>query len=169
MRHTANIVRKKSNNILRGTAFLMLMFSLAAIVGCTTNNGDIGLYYGAWGLKSVTVNGETSNAWCDDNSWTTWQFQNNIVCITRYWPDHKYEDRWGTWHDDDKSLMLDFTHSDNDYPSGTDIYAAPEWLYMPLGVVIHLEILRQTSCKMVLRNTLPNGDEIVYTLEKNTL
>jgi hypothetical protein len=145
----------------------MLIFALViALTGCRTNNGDIGVYYGSWALKSVTIDGVEDTAWSSDNMWTTWSFQNNVICISRTNDLQDMDTRWGTWSEDNGKLLLDFRHSDDNAAAGSGQYAAPSWLYFERNTVTTLGIDAQTSKSMTLSIVDANGRKIVYTLKK---
>jgi hypothetical protein len=145
----------------------MLFFALALVLAaCRTNNGDIGVYYGSWALDSITIDGTADTAWCSDGMWTTWSFQNNVICISRT-DDYLSQDaRWGTWSDNGSELALDFRHSDDKTEAGKGQYTAPTWIYFERNAVTTLAIDAQTSKAMTLSLVDANGRKIVYKLRK---
>jgi hypothetical protein len=146
---------------------IMLYFALAIfLTGCVTNNGDIGLYYGSWALDAITIDGSADASWNSNGEWTTWSFQNNIVCISRNNELGEQDERWGTWTETDGKLLLDYRHSDDNAAAGTSQYAAPSWIYIAKNVVTALNIESQTSKVMTLSQTDGQGRKIVYTLRK---
>lgn len=153
----------------KGSALLaMLVAAVISLVApsCTTNNGDIGRYYGTWAVESVTLNGHELEGWNADGTWTNFSFQNNIVCIARY---DKLQDKtecWGTWEERDGILYLDFTHKDDRFTPGTGIYSAPEWLHFVPNGVTELHIDQATGRTMTLSNISVVGGSIVYKLRK---
>ena len=150
--------------LIRNIHIFLTAVVLAAVLGsCTDNNGDIGPYYGVWALDRVTIDGTEATSWHDDENWTVWEFQNNIIFIERDWPDGNYDRRVGTWSATDTELVLDFNHTNPEYDPGTGPFAAPEWIYMEPGTNT-LQIIRLTNRQMELSNTLADGRKVVYYL-----
>lgn len=143
-----------------------MLLTGAAVAGCADNNGDIGLWYGVWALESVKVNGTPDTSFDNDGSWTNFQFQNNIVCISRNTALHEKTECWGTWRQQDDRLLLDFGHHDGANPPGTGIYAAPGWIFMTSGTVNSLQIIQAAGKSMTLAMTAADGRQIEYRLKK---
>lgn len=101
--------------------------------GCRDNNGDIGPWYGSWSLVSVTEDGLPYTDWQIDGRTVSWSFQNNIIRIQAAWPNHDYHNFYGTWAVEGQTLLLDFTHSDDNNAAGTGQYEAPAWLLLRPG------------------------------------
>lgn len=143
--------------------YITLLFVSAA---CTTNNGDIGLYYGSWALDEVLIDGVADAAWNDDGRWTTWSFQNNVIGVTRVNEHQEFEICWGTWSEENGKLLLDYRHHDDNYAAGTGQYRAPYWIYMTTNQVTELDITSQTSKAMTLNTVDSSGRKITYILRK---
>ncbi len=144
-----------------------IIFSLLLTVllsACRVNNGDIGDFFGSWLVESLTVDGVVPDDFNDETSF--WEFQNNIIKVSYIENLDELDRRWGTWAEDDNSLLLDFTHYENGVEPGTQHYQAPEWLYMPQGVVIDLTFVSRGSHHMTLAWTDASGCRIVYSLRK---
>ena len=71
----------------RTLTYTVIIAVLTLLTACTTNNGDIGIWYGTWSLERMTVDG-TDVPVNDGNGWTNFAFQNNVVLITRTTPLH---------------------------------------------------------------------------------
>ena len=96
-------------------------------------------------------------------------FQTDVLFIERRLNDlGDVDHRYGTWEERDggRTLRLNFTHSDDAHPAGTDYYKAPEWLLLPANKLIDLKIIEQSGRRMTLQYDADNGDVIVYTLHK---
>lgn len=131
---------------------------------CRVNNGDIGDLFGSWLVYDMTVDGTTP---ADFNpALTYFEFQNNILFITRV--DDRYDKylNVATWTRHDDILSLNFTHSDKNQPAGTGSYAAPEWLLMPSDTILDLHIFNPSSSHMTLSFTDLQGRIITYQLRK---
>lgn len=153
----------KHLNTILGTIALLL----AAITsGCVTNNGDIGNLYGIWRLDKLVVD-DTDIAQPEaDGSYTSWQFQNNIIEILRTTPRHDRIAHNGTWtRPSDKTISFDFTHGDNTYAPGTDLYRAPEWISFPEGKST-FDVITDDGKQLVLQYT-EAGHSVRYTLVKD--
>ncbi len=149
------------NTILGAIALL-----LAAITaGCVTNNGDIGNLYGIWRLEKLVVDDSEVAQPEADGSYTSWQFQNNIIEILHTTPRHDIIARNGTWTRSDKTMSFDFTHTDNTYKPGTDIYRAPEWISFPEGKST-FDVITDDGKRLVLQYT-EAGHSVRYTLVKD--
>lgn len=145
---------------------ILFLFSIALVgVSCKTNNGDIGNLYGIWVLESVYVGDTPLEDWRDNISSVDWRFQNNIVQITRANALHDYEYRIGTFTHENHTLELNFTHSDDENPSGQGIYAAPEWLYFEPGTTM-FNIDSESSSSMTLSTMHSDGKLFTYHLRK---
>lgn len=146
---------------MKKTIQLIAMMALMLLSACTTNNGDIGVYYGTWALNTVYVNDTLDTNWCDDAHWTTWSFQNNIVNIARSDEYQDLDSRWGTWSEEGNKLSLDYRHHSDEYD-----YDAPTWIYMERQTVTVLTIEKQTSKTMTLSFEDSQGRSIRYELRK---
>ena len=150
-----------ANNLryISGITALMFVLIMTRLTGCTHNNGDIGPWYGAWTLTSVQIDGNTDP---DYKPCTIiWKFQSTVINMTEIGPVHEVKDYFGTWRQlSDTTLELNFTHSDNDSPSGTDLYVPAAATHLPAAVTV-LQIKKFTSKHIVLTYTDPEG--IVYT------
>lgn len=140
------------------------MLVAVAFCGCRMNNGDIGDFFGSWLLYSMTIDGNEAENF--DTESTYWEFQNNIIEISRVDSHYQKWGRWGTWVDDGDRLLLDYTHGDEDYAPGTDIYQASEWLYFPSNQIIVLNFVERQSKRMVLSMQDDKDRRIVYSLRK---
>lgn len=135
------------------------------LTACKTNNGDIGPWYGVWALEQVEVDGKADTSWQLPGYDTNFQFQNNIVVIAQQNLLGDYTQSVGTWTEDGRSVIFDFTHSSDDFKPGTGIYHAPSWILMDNGVTA-CNIDHYSKRKMILSFVNSNGQHITYTLYK---
>lgn len=145
--------------------YILLLWSaiIVTITSCTQNNGHIGEWFGEWHLASIEIDG------ADDNTYSgniVWKFQNDIIEMAEVnATGHTLIEHYGTWADDGSMLILNFTHSDNANPAGSDRYSPPAPTYLPAAVV-SLKILKLSSREIILQyNPLPDKS-IIYTLRK---
>ena len=75
-----------------GRRLLMIILPLLLFCSCRMNNGDIGDLFGSWLLYSMTVDGQTPEDF--DAEETFWEFQNNIISISRVEFMYDKESRW---------------------------------------------------------------------------
>lgn len=143
---------------------IFTLFVTVVLCGCRVNNGDIGDFFGSWLLESMTVDGVEAEDF--DSESTFWEFQNNIIKITRVTPQLNSDGRWGTWVDNGSQLFLDFTHYEDGVAPGTGSYQAPEWLDMPQNEIIALTFDKRASRRMILWRTDALGRRIAYSLRK---
>jgi hypothetical protein len=152
---------------MKQTKYIFIFVALIlTMMGCTTNNGDIGVYYGEWALKSITIDGVEDTSWCNDGTWTTWSFQNNVICITRTNDLLDCDICWGTWSDNNGTLSIDYRHYDDTYTIGTGEYNAPTWIYFEKKSITVFNIDSQSSKAMTLSTTDNLGRKLTYTLRK---
>lgn len=143
--------------------FLLPLLLAAIAAACTHNDGDIGPWFGTWAMTGMTVNGETPQDF--NPTANVWEFQSELVTIRLLGEHHDIDGAsWGTWHEADGHLYLDFTH--NSQQSGPGEYDAPAWLMMENSKVIDLTITDRGKRTMVLRYSAPGGQIITYTLKK---
>ncbi len=147
-------------------SILLTLVAAVSAVSCRTNNGDIGLYYGVWGMTSMSIDGVEDQTVNADGMMTSWSFQNNVIEIRLIKPHNDYTSLFGTWEEVDGELQLNFTHHDDKFAAGQGQYAAPTWLLMDNNAVEHLEIVSQTNSSMVLKYVNNDGKTIEYTLKK---
>lgn len=145
---------------------LLLAVLLIFAAGCTTNNGDIGPYYGSWNIEKITIDGVEQTSWKSDGTWTVWSFQNDIIEVMRGDALQDTEKRYGTWEQKGDMLELNFTHHDDKFSDENYMYGAPTWIYMTTGIINSLHIDNISSKNMSLTLTDPEGRKIVYTLRK---
>lgn len=134
------------------------------LAACRMNNGDIGDYFGSWLLYDMTVDGVTPESF--NNEETFWEFQNNIIQISRVDEFYDKEGRWGTWSEEDGKLLLNFTHFDYGTNPGTGQYAAPEWIGFPKKGIITLTFVSRSSKHMTLSWHDSTGAIYIYSLRK---
>lgn len=143
---------------------LLLIILIATLSSCTQNNGNIGPYFGSWLQYDMTIDGEKAPDFKTDE--TFWEFQNNIIEISRVDGMYEKNGRWGTWEERDGQLLLNFMHHDDQNQVGTSGYRAPEWLYFTSDAIIDLTIVSNKSGQMTLQWHDGDGRLICYYLRK---
>lgn len=139
----------------------VLALTIWSMTGCTTNNGDIGPYYGVWNVdKILPVESTVGTSWNADGNFTTFAFQNNIIAVSLSNEFGNIQQQWGTWRVDNNSITFDFTHHDNTFGPDGYMYGAPEWIGFANGINV-LSIKKLDGRKMVL--SLNKDDGMVYT------
>lgn len=147
------------------TKISILLFLIYGLLSsCTQNNGNIGPYFGSWLQYEMTIDGEKVTDFNPDE--TFWEFQNNIIEISRVNGMYEKNGRWGTWEERDGHLLLNFMHHDDQNPVGTSEYRAPEWLHFTSDEIIDLTIVSNKSSRMELQWRDPDGRLIGYYLRK---
>ena len=131
---------------------------------CRVNNGDIGDYFGSWLLYDMKIDGETPSDF--DGEQTFWEFQNNIVQISRVMFMYERDSRVGTWKETGEELLFDFAHHDDNHQAGTSKYRAPEWIGMVSDEIMHLTFDNRSSDRMTLSWHSPDGQLYTYSLRK---
>ncbi len=145
--------------------FLATALFLLAATGCTHNRGDIGPYFGAWKLESVTIDGKTDPDYTADNVF--WKFQTIVICMSRVdYDNHSSDSRYGTWEENGNRLTLDFTNYDNSNPAGSSKYSPLKETHLPSNAVSTLEIISQKGSTMKLEYISEEGVVYGYELKK---
>ncbi|MDE6199232.1 MAG: lipocalin-like domain-containing protein [Muribaculaceae bacterium] len=152
---------------MKGRIYFQLLVAAVlaciATAACTRNNGNIGDWFGEWQLKSIEINGQDDTGYAGD---VLWKFQNNIVeMVAVSTGGHTHISHFGTWMADDRTLTLDFTHSDDLNPAGSDKYSPPSQTMLPAGVT-QLTIVKLSSSEIILKYDPASDSSIVYTLRK---
>lgn len=134
------------------------------LTGCSHNNGGDTRFWGTWKLTSVTVNGTPDESY---NGNYFWKFQADVICIMDIIDEmHQAAWYWGTWSisDNDKYLILNYTHSDDENPAGTGAYAPPSAIHITEGCTL-LNILKIGGETMQLSHETSIG-LVTYYFEK---
>lgn len=131
--------------------------------GCTHNNGPHDSIYGTWKLESMTIDDNPDYAYQGN---MVWKFQNDIIEMDLIDDRaHTTDHRFGTWTLTDSELLLDFSHSDNNYGPGEGIYKPFEVTRLLSGNSA-LHILSKDSSKITLRYETLSGALVVYYLKR---
>lgn len=133
--------------------------------GCTRNNGDIGDWFGQWQQTEMLVDGAPN---AEYHGQYFWMFQNDIICIMWLAPEgyaHQCYTVYGTWSEQNGSLVLNFDHNEDGDKSS--IYIPFSGLHFPAGSPFSLEIVEAGSNKCNLRLVNPDdGSTYTYVLKK---
>lgn len=143
---------------------LIYIFIAVLFCGCTQNNGHIGPLFGTWSLESLTIGGVDDPDFEPDR--TFWEFQGDMVSITRTFPHYEKFNCYGTWTREGDRLTLYFNHHDNDSGVGEPPYMAPDWLHFPASGIFEFDVIKLTSSDMVVSRIDEEGRPVVFTLRK---
>lgn len=130
------------------TRILYALFIILTFSGCTTNNGDIGNWFGTWQLDSITIDGNPDTEYTGDQ---VWMFQSKVFCMRSIGTMHSVTSCWGTWSADGTMLTIDLSHSETDEDKIGDYTPFPS-SHLSRGIN-HLTIERMTSHSLVLSAT----------------
>ena len=142
---------------------------LATLAGCRVNNGDIGPLYGVWAVTEVEVDGETYDGWKSEDTESFFQFQNNIIFVSRVVNRYVLYQNYGTWEwlVEDNEISLNFLHHDNNNPEpGSGFYAPPEWLLLTEPGVYNFDVTWQGEKRMIWSTINTQGLRLTYHLKK---
>lgn len=151
--------------IKRTLSYIVLAVMMSLLGGCTTNNGDIGIWYGLWSLDRLTVDGADDTAYNFDG-WTNFAFQNNVVLITKTNQLADVTECYGTWQQDGDEMVFDYNHHDNLDEQSQQIYNAPAWIYFAAKSVTRCRILSSDSKTVTLQQVTADGKTVTYYLSK---
>ncbi|MDE7388374.1 MAG: lipocalin-like domain-containing protein [Muribaculaceae bacterium] len=142
--------------------FIALTFALG-LGGCTTNNGDIGDWFGTWRLIDITIDGTTDTAY-EGNVF--WQFQTDVVNMLEVYPQHVSKFHWGTWSESGKVLTLDYDHTPAPDTTPESEFLPPVSTYLP-GGIMRLSIDKFTATRLTVTYTDPDtSTAYTYHLRK---
>lgn len=157
--------------------FAFMITMLLSATGCTQNDGRIGPVFGIWQLESIE--NSDGNPLPDDISVPenmVWMFQNDVVCMRRMGVAGTYTSYWGTFRlcatSEERHLILDYNHSDNETPAGTDLYSLPDGIGLPHApatlrfVVKHIDDSRMVIALPSSTDATPVSNYIVYSFKK---
>lgn len=85
------------------------LLAMAGLAGCTSNNGNIGDWFGTWHLLEIKVDGTADPAYQGN---IFWQFQSDVINMTELTLGgyHDRTNHWGIWSQQGKTLCLDYNH-----------------------------------------------------------
>lgn len=107
----------------------VLLIIMAFALSSCQNDGHIGWLFGSWKVEEYKLDGVAQHDALIDA--TVFSFQNNVVQVNAVTDNYGSNiTRFGTWKENGSEFTLDFANSDDQRPSGTDLYSAPEWLGM---------------------------------------
>lgn len=138
---------------------ILLILAVAAMSGCTHNNGDIGPWFGTWKLNEISVDGVVDTDYADN---VLWKFQTEIICMLRVEPRHTRTEAFGTWEQNGNSLILSFTYNDD---KGTTQYEPLPETGIPYGIT-ELAIDRLTGSELQLTYHATDGSVYKYKFTK---
>ena len=137
---------------------MSLTLALVAVTlgGCTHNNGDIGPWFGAWRVESITVDGELAADYAPP--YLIWKFQGNVTLIQqRDDVTHTGYDMYGTWEQDGDRLTVNFDYNSLWYSEALTRFPAHTTF----------EILKLGGSGIVLSYVnADSGKRLTYTLKK---
>ena len=147
-----------------------LISAMVAVViatsGCSHYGGETGLWGGTWHLEEI-ITGDRVNVDYIGNVF--WKFQDDVVDMVETDDEmHERKDHYGTWSasDDNRVLTLDFSHSSDRFPAGSEDYVPPKVTGLKGGVT-RLEVERLTSREMVVKTeVIEDNNEIRFVLNK---
>lgn len=84
---------------------VMVLAALLLLPACTRNNGDIGPWFGAWKVESITVDGAPR---ADYEGNLFFLFQSNVVKLSMVQDHHESVDVNGNWEESSGNMHLSF-------------------------------------------------------------
>lgn len=134
--------------------FIVLFVASIATSSCTQNGGDIGIWFGTWIVKSVSIDGVVQPQ--STSTYFSVQFQGQIVRVTQVDERHEpYNCTYGNWTEDANQMQWLFP--DKKQPM------------MPLPGMTRVNkftITQKNSEAVVLQQVSESGVTYVYLLEK---
>lgn len=152
---------------MKKTTVIFCLLIAALISSCTQNGGRIGPLFGSWYLESATCDGEPFALPTDGN--TYWIFQGKVLVVKFDKEMYESQEHIATWEyatGNDHTLLLDFTHSDDNTAAGHDRYSAPAWMGFVQGEILAVEIEHISGSDMTLEWASPSGEHYRYRFTK---
>lgn len=139
---------------------LLIGFALLLTVGCTQNNGNIGIWFGTWQVTQIAVDGEPQKDY-DNNMF--FKFQANVCDIITVLPHNVYYQHFAEFTEvDSKTIIVDFSHTDEWNPVEFD---APLSSFLENGKNI-LKVTKHNNRKLTLTLQTAEGSTVTYSLKK---
>lgn len=135
------------------------------LASCTQNNGNIGKYFGAWALRSLTVDGTEQSLLPEDARYGTMSFQGSVVRFQLVYSADCISETYATWTDADNEIHFDFNNSNDETPAGTSVYAPPTWLGFS-GMDVSVKVTRLSSSHLDFQRTDNEGRLWRYAFER---
>ena len=127
---------------------------LTAAASCTTNNGDIGPWFGTWRVTEITVDGVAE---ADYQGNLFFKFQSTVFEMLIVYDNHDTESRFGVWSDDGNGTLR-VSFPDANYAPLPQSHMAAEQNVLTFNGV--------QSSGFVLRLDSPDGHVYTYRLVK---
>ena len=124
------------------------------VASCTTNNGDIGPWFGTWRVTKITTDGVDD---ADYQGNMFFKFQSTVFEMLLVHDDHGTENRFGIWNDDGKGTLTVSFPDANHEPLPQSHMRAEQNVLTFNGV---------QSSGFVLRLDSPDGHVYTYRLVK---
>ncbi len=133
--------------------FALALVAMILLPACTRNNGDIGPWFGAWKVESITVNG-SPRADYEGNLFI--MFQSCVVKFSMAQEHHESIDVNGNWEENNGNMHFSFPDSRFQPQAVTGLPAESD-----------LAVTNQSSRHVTLTWTNPaNGAVTVFQLKK---
>lgn len=133
---------------------MILLAAMLMVASCTTNNGDIGPWFGTWRVTEITTDGVAD---ADYRGNMFFKFQSTVFEMLLVYDDHGTENRFGVWNDDGKGTLTVSFPDANHEPLPQSHMRAEQNVLTFNGV---------QSSGFVLRLGSPDGHVYTYRLVK---
>ena len=133
---------------------MILLAAMLMVASCTTNNGDIGPWFGTWRVTEITTDGVAD---ADYQGNMFFKFQSTVFEMLLVYDDHGTENRFGIWNDDGKGTLTVSFPDANHEPLPQSHMRAEQNVLTFNGV---------QSSGFVLRLDSPGGHVYTYRLVK---
>lgn len=142
---------------MKRTLYTFIAIVVAIIASsCTTNNGDIGFWFGTWHVEQIDMDGSPIDGYMGNNFF---QFQSSVFQL-------RYSDDWhnemvttGCWKDLGSEITISF-------PDESQVWVLLYGIDMNKDAVNHLKIESHKGKSLVLLLASSNGHTYRYYLKK---
>ena len=144
---------------MRSLKILIFAF-IAILTSCTTNNGDIGEWFGTWKVTEIKVGDEPMEGY-DGSLFMV--FQSNVVEMLQVGEHQSYNRCFGDWAEEGRLLILNFSYSTTNTQDPD--YTLPPVTMMQQAIV-NCTLLKNDDRDKIFTFTGTDDKTITYTIHK---
>lgn len=134
----------------------LILAAIISMVSCTSNNGNIGPWFGTWHIEAIERDGQAMESY---DGTLFFQFQSSVVQIRYSNILHDEAQTTGRWEEADGKITLSF-------PDEHQVWKLLPGLDMTPHAVNRLAVERQDGNNALLSIVAADGHTYRYTLKK---
>lgn len=149
---------------IKGITGIIAAIFCIFLASCTQNNGNIGKYFGAWALCSLTVDGTEQSLLPEDARYGTMSFQGSVVRFQLVYSADCISETYATWTDTDNEIHFDFNNSNDETPQA-QAFTHRAWLGFS-GMDVSVKVTRLNGSHLDFQRTDNEGRQWRYAFER---